>query len=455
MPLRRLAALERKKIDLEYKEKQAQIKELETLLSSEKKLRTAIAAEITEIRGKYSDRRRTQIVQVGKSKKGRPVLTATDLAELTPVKDTWVVVTSDGLVSRTPTARLPRLAGRSSPAILVGATGRDVLYLFDARGDGAAVPVHTLPESEDPAQGSPLPGLTPFPQGTEVVAGIALPPEKVGPEAPEGYLVLCTIGGTVKKTPLIWLPGASGRRFTAAKVPQGDRLGWVRLTPGDDDLMMVSSDGQAIRFPEGEVRPMGLAAAGVAGMKLASGAQIVGMDVAAPGAELFLLSARGEAKRTPLQDFPRQGRHGKGVLAWKSGKGIEIAGACTGQVEDRAVVHLVRAAARSIRLGDAPRRARVGPGKALFEVKQNDRVMLLSPALAKPAFAEPEPKPAPAAVERGKKRKSAGAKKRRGSEKAKARKHSATRPAKKQRPQAARPKKASKVEKEKTKRRKG
>jgi DNA gyrase subunit A len=405
MPLRRLASLERKKIELEYKEKLAQIKELEALLASDKKLRAAIAAEIAEVRGKYGDRRRTQIVQVTKGKRGAPVLTATDLAELTPVKETWVVVTPEGLISRTPTARAPRLAGRSAPGLLIGATGRDILYLFDTRGEAAAVPVHTLPECEDPAQGSPLTGLTPFPPGAEVVAGIALPPEKVGPQAPEGYLALCTIGGTVKKIPLVWLPGASGRRFCAANVAEGDRLGWARLTTGSDDLVLVSSDALAIRFPESEVRPMGLAAGGVAGMRVEAGAQIVGMDVARPDFELVILTSDGRAKRTPLKDFPRQGRHGKGVLTWKSGEEVELAGACVGQAEDRAVAHLARAAARSIRLGDAPRRARVGSGKPLFEVRENDRVVRLSPALARAVFAEPPAAPGPREKAKGSKQK--------------------------------------------------
>jgi len=411
MPLRRLASLERKKIEVEYKEKLALIKELESLLASDKKLRTTIAAEIGEIRTRYSDRRRTQIVQMTKGKRGQQVLTATDLAELTPVKDTWVVVTPEGLISRTPTGRLPRLSGKGAPGLLLGATGRDNLYLFDARGEAAAVPVHTLPECEDPAQGSPLVGLTPFPQGTEVVAGIALPPEKVGPRAPEGYLVLGTIGGTVKKTPLVWLPGASGRRFTAANVAEGDRLGWVRLTSGSDDLILVSSDGSSIRFGESEIRPMGLSASGVAGMRVEEGAQIVGMDVGTVTSELFLLSADGRAKRTPLKDFPRQGRYGKGVLAWKSEDEIELAGACAGQPDDRAVAHLARAAARSIRLGDAPRRARAGSGKLLFEVKENDRIVRLSPAVARAVLPEPEPKPAPAetkATGRGKTSRSKG-----------------------------------------------
>jgi DNA gyrase subunit A len=146
-------------------------------------------------------------------------------------------------------------------------------------------------------------------------------------------------------------------------------------------------------------------------MRVEEGAQIVGMDVGTATSELFLLSADGRAKRTPLKDFPRQGRYGKGVLAWKSEDEIELAGACAGQPDDRAVAHLARAAARSIRLGDAPRRARAGSGKLLFEVKENDRIVRLSPAVARAVLPEPEPKPAPAetkATGRGKTSRSKG-----------------------------------------------
>jgi DNA gyrase subunit A len=389
MPLRRLASLERKKIEIEYKEKLAQIKELEGLLASEKRQRAAIAEEVAQIKSRYGDRRRTQIVQLGKGKKSQQVLTASDLAELTPVKETWVVVTPDGLICRTPTARLPRLSGKGAPSLVIGASGRDTLYMFEPHGNAAAVAVHTLPECDDPSQGSPVAGATALTPGSEVVAGIALPPERIGESAAGAYLVFATRLGMVKKTGVEALPGPSARTFSVINVGEGDALGWVRLTAGQDDLVLVSNNGMAIQFSEADVRPMGPAAAGVQGMRLeGEGAGLVGMEVARQNADLLVVTSDGRGKRIPLKEFPRQGRYGKGVIVFRSGEETQLAGAALGQAEDRAVVRLARSPARAIRLGDAPRRSRAASGKVLFEVKENDRVIAVHPALPRPEFKE-------------------------------------------------------------------
>jgi DNA gyrase subunit A len=388
MPLRRLASLERKKIEIEYREKVALIKELEGLLASDRKLRQAIAEEIRQIKNEYGDRRRTQIVQLSKGKQAPQALTATAIAELAPEKETWVVLTEDGRISRSPSGRVPRLAGRNAPQLLLGATGRDTLYLFESGGTAVSVAVHTLPEVDDPASGNPVVGATPFQAGAQVVAGIALPRERMVPGAGEAYLVFGTRQGMVKKTPLEALPGPSARPFVAAKIAAGDRLAWVRLTSGRDDLLMVSSVGMAIRFSEDDVRPMGLNTAGVGGMRLESkDAHVIALEVVSPGGELFVVSQTGLAKRTPLTQFPRQGRNGKGVWAWKSGDGDAVCAATVGAADDRAVVHLSRSPARSIRLGDAPRRARTAVGKTIVEVKATDKVSSLTPPSPRPQLA--------------------------------------------------------------------
>ena len=399
MPLRRLASLERKKIELEYKENLALIRELEGLLASEKKQRQTITEEILQIRNQYADRRRTQIVQISKGKRAPKTLTAGHLAELTPEKDTWVVVTQDGLISRSPSGRLPRLAGRGAPTLILGATARDTLYLFDRHGMGASVAVHTLPECDDPATGNPVVGASALPAGSEVVGGITLPTERAGSDSAEACLVFCTAMGMVKKSPLASLPGPSARPFVAARLAEGDALAWVRLTGGKDDLLLVSSAGMAIRFSEDDVRPMGLAAAGVMGMRLEEeAARVVSMEVPRSSGELLVVTERGLAKRTPLSQFPRQGRNGKGVRAWKSVDGLAVAGAMVGLADDRAVIHFARAAAKPIRLGDAPRRARAAAGAALVEVKDNDRVEGLFPVLPRPVLRlEPEPPSQPTA----------------------------------------------------------
>jgi DNA gyrase subunit A len=384
MPLRRLSSLERKNIDQEYKNVRARIKELEGLLRSKKKMRGQIAEELKQIKIQFGDRRRTQIVETTKVKRGQAVLTATDLA---PLKQTWVVITRDGLIRRTPSARLPRLSGRAAPHLIIGANVRDTLYLFDAHGMASAVAVHTLPECDNQKDGAPIAGATPFDPEVTLVGGIALPLPRMNTSKVEGYLVFGTTRGMIKKTSLQALPGPSAATFQVIKVAEPDTLGWVRLTSGDDDICLVTSSGMTICFPETDVRPMGLVASGVFGIRLDDeNVNVVSMNVAIPNQDLLLLTQDGQAKRSMLSKFPRQGRHGKGVLAWKSGEAVYLVGAAVGQSNDRVIAHMTKGAARSLRFSDVPKRARTSTGKQIFEVGETNRVIHLTPVIGRPVF---------------------------------------------------------------------
>ncbi|HEX9679912.1 MAG TPA: DNA topoisomerase (ATP-hydrolyzing), partial [Anaerolineales bacterium] len=372
MPLRRLAALERKKIEDEYKETVARIRDLEELLASEKKMRAVVGDELSRIREKYGDRRRTQIVVAEKGAVG-DVLTA---GEVATEDEMWVVVTDNGLISRSPIGRMPRLSGRSAPRMVLGATGRDVVYLFDARGNAAALAAQAIPECEDPRQGVPISKASPLPPATAVVAGIALPPERSRKSAAQSFLLLATVGGMLKKTPLEGLPGPSSRTFQAMKVAEADRLGWAILTTGEDELLLTSSTAFAIRFPEAEVRATGLGAGGVSGMKLeGEQAYLAGVGAVSPNADLLLVTVEGKAKRTPVTEFPRQGRNGKGVRAWKSSENVLIAAGLVGLAADRGIVHFAAAPAKSFRFAEVPRRPRTGSGLRLVDTKEGDHVV--------------------------------------------------------------------------------
>jgi DNA gyrase subunit A len=228
--------------------------------------------------------------------------------------------------------------------------------------------------------------LTPFSPATEVVAGVALSSEFSQAKAGQAYLAFITKDGMVKKTDVTLLPGPSARTFEGLKIGKGDELGWVTMTNGKADFILVSNQGQAIRFSESDVRPMGLTAAGVNGMRLqVKGACIVGAANSNEGTELLIITSTGQAKRTSLKQFPRQGRYGKGVIAWKSGEQVELTGAAVGDEKNRAVIRFSRGAPRSLRFGDVPRRARASAGKQLFELGKNIRVKSVSPTSARPA----------------------------------------------------------------------
>jgi DNA gyrase subunit A len=377
MPLRRLSGLERKKLNQEYREVTAKIKELESILRSELKVRNLITEEINQIRTTYGDLRKTQIVRTkGDGKSAQAPLTATDIAT---AKDTWIVITQNNLISRTPTQRMPRLAGRSAPKLVMGATGRDTLYLFDKAGTATALAIHTIPEASDPDEGIPIASVSAFSTESEITAGIALPQDLSKEQMQDNYLLFVTEQAMVKKTTLEEFPGPLAKTFQAVKVAPDDVLISVRFTTGKDDILLVSRSGMAIRFSETDVRPMGLVAAGVNGMKLDDPQDhLVGADVFQKRGDVFVLTDRGIAKRSSQTQFPRQGRYGKGVLAWKSGEKVNLVGAAIGLSNQRATAYLKKAASRSVRLGDAIRRNRAASGNSLFPVKENDEVIALS-----------------------------------------------------------------------------
>jgi len=370
MQLRRLAALERKKIETEYKEMVALIKELEALLKSPKKMRQVAAEELLRVKAAYGDRRRTQIFSLKKGKTAK-MLTARDLLTEQTV---WVGVTADGLASRARDEKTPRPSGSDAPRWLVKASTTDTLYLVSESGKTAAIAVHTLPEAEKLGDGTPWHKVSPLRQSDRLAAVFTLPAQKSILPA-ETYIFTVTRGGLVKKSLAGELPGPSAQPFTLARVNDGDALRWVLLTDGTKEILLAASSGFAIRFKEEEVRPMGLVAAGVNGIKLGVGDEVVGADIMPARGEIFMIASDGKAKRVPVNDFPMQGRYGRGVIAWVLPKGVALAGMASGKPNYVATVHLLKAAPKSTRLDAAPVRKRSAVrGESVVEVKAGDAV---------------------------------------------------------------------------------
>ena len=371
MQLRRLAALERKKIETEYKEVMLDIKTLEALLKSPKKMRAVVADELVEVKADYGDRRRTQIVNLKKGKAARP-LTASDLL---PEQTIWVGATADGLVSRTRDDKTPRPSGNEAPRWLVKASTTDTLYLVSESGKTAAVAVHTLPQADRLGEGTPWHKVSPLRESDKLAAVFTLPSQRSTlPE--ETYAFTVTRGGMVKKSLVSELPGPSAQTFTLARVNDGDSLRWVLLTDGTKEVLLVISSGLAICFKEDDVRPMGLVAAGVNGVKLGVGDEVVGAEVMPDKGEIFLIATDGKAKRVPVKDFPLQGRYGRGVIAWQLPKGINMAGLATGKPNNVATIFLLKAAPKSTRLDAAPVRKRAAVrGESAVDVKAGDAVL--------------------------------------------------------------------------------
>jgi len=375
LQLRRLAALERKKIETEYREMTAIIKDLETLLKSPKKMRGVVADELLNVKEQYGDRRRTQIVNLSKSKDGKVAksLTARDLM---PQQQVWIGVTEDGLVSRTHDDKQPKHSGNDAPRWLVKASTTDTVYFVSKSGRAAAVAAHIIPQAERLTQGTMFYKVSPLTENDSLAAVFALPSRKTAlPE--ETCVITTTRFGMIKKSLVSELPGPSSQAFVLVRVNEGDRLISVGLTDGKTkDILLATAQGMAIRFKEDDVRPMGLVAAGVNGMKLDDKDEVVGVEILPSEGEVFLITNDGKAKRVGEKDFPIQGRYGKGVIAWDLPAKVRLAGIVADKPNHMATIHLTKGAPKSTRLDAAGVRKRAATkGDVVVEVKLGEEVV--------------------------------------------------------------------------------
>jgi DNA gyrase subunit A len=376
MQLRRLAALERRKIDAEYKEVSAQIKDLTKLLKSPKLMRGVVSDELLKVKAQYADRRRTQIIDLSKNGKAARSMTASDVM---PQQQIWIGVTEDGLVSRTVDEKEPKHSGNDAPRWLVKASTSDTVYFVSRSGRAAAVAVHVIPQTEKLTLGTLFTRVTPLQENDSLAAVFALPSRKSALPA-ETCIITTTKWGMIKKSLVSELPGPSAQTFTLVRVNEGDRLIEIGLTDNKKkEILLVTAGGMAIRFKEDDVRPMGLVAAGVNGMKLYEGDEVVGMEILPSAGELFLLASDGKAKRVAEKDFPAQGRYGKGVIAWELSGKTKLVGVVSDKPNHMATIHLSKAAPKSTRLDAAGVRKRAATkGDVVVEVKPGEEVVSIN-----------------------------------------------------------------------------
>jgi DNA gyrase subunit A len=375
LQLRRLAALERKKIETEYREMTAIIKDLETLLKSPKKMRGVVADELLNVKEQYGDRRRTQIVNLSKSKDGKAAKTLT-ARDLLPQQQVWIGVTEDGLVSRTHDDKQPKHSGNDAPRWLVKASTTDTVYFVSKSGRAAAVAAHIIPQAERLTQGTMFYKVSPLTENDSLAAVFALPSRKSA-LSEETCVITTTRYGMIKKSLVSELPGPSSQAFVLVRVNEGDRLISVGLTDGKTkDILLATAQGMAIRFKEDDVRPMGLVAAGVNGMKLEDKDEVVGVEILPSEGEVFLITNDGKAKRVGEKDFPIQGRYGKGVIAWDLPGKVRLAGIAADKPNHMATIHLTKGAPKSTRLDAVALRKRAATkGDVVVEVKPGEEVV--------------------------------------------------------------------------------
>ncbi len=368
MQLRRLAALERKKLQDEYHELLATIKELEALLKSPVKQRAAIRTDLVDIRARYADPRRTHILDV----RGAKVVAES----LTPDQPVWVTVSREGRIGRVPDdgKAPPRVSARpaESPLALLGASTRNALYLFTTTGDAIALPVHQIPEGMAwDGGGTPWNTLLRVDNGHRLATALALPAN-----LPEGStLFFATATGQVKRLAPEDLPGVGRELTPVIRVDQGDTLVGVAWVVESDQVILGTAQGMGIRFDVSEVRPTGAKAGGMSGVRVEEGDAVVGLAVAQPRAAFFTITDLGFAKRTPVSDFPIQKRSGKGVQIAKLTKGERVAmvGMITGA--SRLMPVTQRGASKTVTGKSVPEQGRTTRGESIIALQGKDVVI--------------------------------------------------------------------------------
>ncbi len=381
MALRRLAALERQKMRDEYEEVTATIAELEAILADETKLRAVIKDELTTIRDKYGDDRRSVITH-----------DPGELLDLDLIEDEELVVvmSARGYVKTVQVDQF-RTQGRGGKGVrggnlrdedyvehLLTTTAHAYLLFFSNRGRVYRLRAHEIPMKDRTARGTALVNLVALQPDEHIEAVIDTRTYEDG-----AYLFFATRNGMVKKTRMAEYDSSLRTGLIAINLNDGDELRRVIQTNGTDDVIMVSQGGMAIRFSEEDVRPMGRATAGVRGMKLRSTDDaVVSADVARDDGVLLFVSSSGHGKRTPVSAFNRQGRGGQGVRGMRvtEARGHVVA-AFT--VDAGSEILVFSSAGNIVRMGvdEISEQGRDATGVRVARLDEGDTVVAVAPVL--------------------------------------------------------------------------
>ncbi|PIX62252.1 DNA gyrase subunit A [Candidatus Uhrbacteria bacterium CG_4_9_14_0_2_um_filter_41_50] len=320
MRLQSLANLEQLKIEQEYKEKMDFIRELESILKSDKKMMGVIRSELVEVIEKYGEDRRTQIVKTG--------IKEFSMEDVIPDDQTIVMMTKDGYIKRlSPDTFKSQARGGKGVAgvttkeedlvesIFSTTTHQDIMF-FTSRGRVFKLKVYEIPEASRTAKGQAIVNFLQLASGEKVTATLESRDLAGGK-----YIMMVTNQGTIKKTELQDFENVRRSGLIAIKLKDGDALEWIRVTSGKDELSLATAGGMAIRFNEKDVRPMGRVASGVRGIKLKGGDLVVGMDVVSESEkkdnQLLVIMENGYGKRTALREYKVQSRAGMGIRTAK------------------------------------------------------------------------------------------------------------------------------------------
>ena len=373
MQLQKLTQLERHKIVEEHEQTLALIADLKDILASEQRLMTIIKDELTALRTDFGDDRRTEILDETAD------LTIEDLLA---DEDMVVTITRSGYIKRTHVEayRSQKRGGKGVTGMetkeedivddLFVATTHSYLLFFTTKGKLHWLKVHEIPEGGRLAKGKAMVNVLALAEGETVATCVPVRDFTSG-----GYVFFATKQGRVKKTELSAFSHPRAGGIIAIALEDGDEVMAARRTSGQNEVLLSTKQGMAIRFSEDEVRPMGRGAAGVRGIEVDDGDQVIAAEVVQEGVSILTVTERGYGKRTPLEEYRLQGRAGKGIIDIKTeGRNGSVVGML--QVREGDDILLVTTKGKMIRVhsGDVTSQGRNTMGVRIIDLDADDRV---------------------------------------------------------------------------------
>lgn len=379
MQLRKLTGLERQEIENELAELKVLIAKLEDILANEKKILKIIKDELLEMKKQFGDERRTKVIpnELGKMSD----------EDLVPDEQVVVTLTSANYIKRSVIAEYKKqgrggkgrrgMVTREEDVIehVVNASTHDFLLFFTNRGRVFRLKTYEVPSVGLSAKGVALVNLLQLQPEEKVSSVINISKGHI-----TGHLMMCTVRGVVKKTPFEQYQNVRNSGLIAINLDKGDELKWIRPTTGDNEILISTSQGQAIRFHEKDARPMGRVARGVRGIRLRSADEVIGMDIVEEGSDIFVISQYGYGKRTSVKQFTAHARGGVGirsaVVNTKTGKLVGV----KSLKGDSQEVIIISSQGQAIRLGlqNIPALGRATQGVRIMRMNDGDQVVSLA-----------------------------------------------------------------------------
>jgi DNA gyrase subunit A len=380
MKLRTLAGLERKKIEDELEEKRALIKELQSILGDKKKLFAIIEKEFIDIKNAYGDERRTEVVPYPLGK--------INITDMIPNEDMIVTITRENYIKRiSPSSyRVQHRGGKGIVAMttkeedeiaqILSTKNHNELLFFTNKGRVFKLHVYDIPQASRQAKGQAIVNLLNLQEDEKVITTVDTTQLK------GKYLVIATTKGQIKKTAFEEFRNIRSSGIIAIKLRPGDELLRAKQSSGEDEIILVTKQGQSIRFREKDVRPMGRAASGVRGIRLKENDMVVKMDIIkSKDSYVYILTEKGLGKKTDIDEYRLQNRGGSGIKAMlltkKTGSIVGVSIVEKGQLGDFLVVSKQGQMIR-IHMEDIPLRGRVTQGVFVMRLNENDAVASMS-----------------------------------------------------------------------------